>query len=104
MQESASGPAHVRLVVGQYKCRTEEVLVRHGYDPVKPPEDIPVSQKTYEASWQPNVEYFWANHYFSKANGKTGQLAVSRPNTYVYGGKVKYGPYQRPTKDFMDLL
>lgn len=73
----------------------------HGYDLIKPPEDIPGSQKTYGAPWEPNAEYFWANHYFSKANGKTGQLAVSRPNIYVYGGKVEYELCQRPTKDFM---
>lgn len=42
-QESASGLAHARLVVGQYKFGKEEVFVRHGYDLVKPPEHIPVS-------------------------------------------------------------
>ena len=104
MQESASGLAHIRLVIDQYKCRTEEVFMGHGYYLIKPAEDMPGSQKTYRASWEPNAEYFWANHYFSKANGMTGQLAVSRPNTYVYGGKVEYELCQRPTKDFMGLL
>lgn len=42
-QESASGLAHVRLIIGQYKCGPGELrksFVGHGYDLTKPPEDI----------------------------------------------------------------
>lgn len=111
-QESASGLAHVRLIIGQYKCGSGELgkpFVGHGYDLTKPPEDIPIYKKVYGAPWKPYVEYFWADHYFSESKNyipgdKNGWLRVSRPNTYVYGGKVRSELCRRPGRDLLEYL
>lgn len=111
-QESASGLAHVRLIIGQYKCGPGELrksFVGHGYDLTKPPEDIPIYKEVYGAPWKPYVEYFWADHYFSESKNyipcdKNGWLRVSRPNTYVYGGEVRSELCQRPGGDLLEYL
>lgn len=93
-QESASGFAHIRLIVGQYMCKEEKAFNGYAYDLVKPAENMPIAQKIYRCPWEPNVERFGANHYYKEAKlevpgDKNGWLSVSRANTYANGGKVK---------------
>lgn len=85
-EECASGFSHVRLVVGEYLNKGRRTLDANAYDLVKE-QGTSALKKVYGGPWDHNIEEFWANHY----SKEDGWLAVSRANSYVYGGEVKPG-------------
>lgn len=95
-EECASGFSHVRLVVGEYLNKgARKTLDAYAYDLVKE-QNTPTLQKIYGGPWDHNVEEFWADHYFKPKDDKVhddkdGWVRVSKPNSYVYGGRVKPG-------------
>ena len=92
-EECASGFSHVRLVVGEYMTRGRRTLDAYAYDLVK--EQTTPLKRIYGGPWDNNVEEFWANHYHKKDDNdpedEGGWLKVSKPNSYVYSGKIKPG-------------
>lgn len=79
---------------GSVSEKGRQTFEGNAYDLVK--HSAPVPKKIYGAPWDENVEVFWANHYFKPADEETpgdfnGWLKASRPNSYIYGGKVKPG-------------